>query len=295
MAAFIMAGPLQALCFVVLFALAGLFIPLIGLLSSAALALITLRLGWQKSVRTALPAALILTVLSVVLTGSLSPSLLSGLIQWLLVIALASQLQRSSSWRQVFTYVFGIAAVGVLLFRLLIGDADKFWQELMLPLAETALVKQQFPGVDLAEIINAAAGMATGMVAMLLSLGLILALMVGRHWQAILYNPGGFRQEIRELRLSRTLGLAMMALLTAGLLTGLPLLIDVVLAGLAVFLFQGIALVNGIHYQREMHRGWLIGFYVLLALMPLRFGLLLAVFGIVDSVADFRRYLKPRA
>ena len=144
------------------------------------------------------------------------------------------------------------------------------------------------------EVISTAAGMATGMAATLLSLGITLALMMGRHWQAILYNPGGFRQEIRELRLSRTFGLIMMALVTAALLTGFPLLVDIAFAGLAVFFFQGIALINGIHHQREMHRGWLIGFYVLLALMPIRFGLLLATFGIIDSVADFRSRLTPR-
>ena len=94
----------------------------------------------------------------------------------------------------------------------------------------------------------------------------------------------------------RPIGLIMimMALVTAALLTGFPLLVDIAFAGLAVFFFQGIALINGIHHQREMHRGWLIGFYVLLALMPIRFGLLLATFGIIDSVADFRSRLTPR-
>ena len=93
MATFIMAGPLQALCFVVLFALAGLFIPVIGLLSSAALALITLRLGWQRGLQTVLPAGLILTVLSFVLQGNPLPSLLPVITQWTLAIFLASMLQ----------------------------------------------------------------------------------------------------------------------------------------------------------------------------------------------------------
>ena len=185
MAAFIMAGPLQALCFVVLFALAGLFIPLIGLLSSAALALITLRLGWQKGLQTALPAGLILAVLSFVLQGSPLLSLLPSLAQWALVIFLASMLQLSSSWRQALTSIFAITIVGILLFRLIIGDADGFWKGLMLPLTEMELIKQQFSGLDLATIIDAAAGLATGMAAMLFSLGLTLALMIGRHWQAI--------------------------------------------------------------------------------------------------------------
>lgn len=296
MAAFIMAGPLQALCFVALFALLGLFLPIIGLLSSAAISLITLRLGWQQGLRTALPASLVLIVLSFLLLNDPLPALLPTLGQWLLALLLASVLQHSSSWRQALSVVFAITVAGILLFYLVVSDVEAFWKALMQPLAELSIMQQQFPDLDLSKAIDSAAKLATGMAAALFSLGLTLSLMIGRHWQAVLYNPGGFGQEIRELRLSRAMGLSMIVLITAALLTGTPLLIDMVFAGLAVFLFQGIALTHGIHQQRQMHHGWLIGFYVLLALMPMRFGLLLATFGIIDSIADFRRYLaKPRA
>lgn len=296
MAAFIMAGPMQALCFVVLFAFAGLFIPGIGLLSSAALGLITLRLGWKQGTQTALPASLILIAAALLLHDNPAMGLVPRLAQWLLVIGLASMLQTASSWRQVMTAIFTITATGILLFYLFTGDVAAFWQALMQPVTDELLKLQpHVPELNLVQVMENATVMMTGVAAVLFSLSLTLALMIARHWQAMLYNPDGFRQEIRELRLPRTLGLVVMVLTTVSLLTGMPLLVDIAFAGLAVFLFQGIALIHGLHHQREMHRGWLIGFYVLLVLMPFRFGLLLATFGIIDSVADFRRYLaKPR-
>ena len=296
MASFIMAGPLQALCFVVLFALLGLFLPIIGLLSSAAIGLVTLRLGWKQGLQTALPASLIVSVAAFLLQTNPLASLLPTLLQWALVLFLATILQVTSSWRQVLTTILGITIAGTLLFHLLVSDVGAFWKAMMQPLAELDIMQQQLQasGVNLEQVINTAAELATGMAAAMLSLGLTVSLMMARHWQALLYNPGGFKQELRELKLARPVGILMIVLITVALLTGFPLIIDIVIAGMAVFLFQGIALANNIHHQRNMHRGWLIGFYVLLALMPVRFGLLLATFGVIDSVADFRTFLGKR-
>ena len=296
MASFIMASPLQALCFVVLFSVLGLFLPIIGLLSSAAIGLVTLRLGWKNGLQTALPASLILIVMAFLLQNNPLVSLLPALMQWLLVLFLASMLQVTSSWRQVLTTIMSMAIAGTLLFHLVVSDVGAFWKTLMQPLAELEIMQQQLQlsGINMEQVIDTAAGLATGLAAALLSLGLIIALMMARHWQALLYNPDGFRQELRELRLPRPAGLMMITLITLGLLTGFPLIIDVILAGMTVFLFQGIGLVNNLHHQRNMHRGWMIGFYVFLALMPIRFGLLLATFGIIDSVADFRTHLAKK-
>ncbi|MEZ5536955.1 MAG: DUF2232 domain-containing protein [Thiolinea sp.] len=295
MAAFVMAGPLQAIAFVVLFALIGLFLPFIGLLSNAALGLVTLRLGSGRGMQIAAAAALGIGVLILLIQQQAIAALGSTLLQWAAVIALAVMLQQTASWSRVLTTVLGISAIFIMIFHISVADTGEFWKEIIRPMTEMPVVKEQFPGIDLEKAVDAAAEFMTGVLVALLSLAIIISLMIARHWQAMLYNPGGFRDEFRELRISKPVGLAMIVLITLGLFTNIPLIIDIIVAGMTVFLFQGLALIHGTHHRLKLHTGWLIGFYIVLLLMPVQLGILLAAFGIIDSVANFRSYLADKA
>ena len=66
MAKFIMAGPLQAISFVLLFAVLSLVLPMLSLLSNAAIGLVSLRLGWQRGLSIAIPSAAILAGISLI-------------------------------------------------------------------------------------------------------------------------------------------------------------------------------------------------------------------------------------
>ncbi|PIE02183.1 MAG: hypothetical protein CSA79_00110 [Thiothrix nivea] len=294
MAAFIMAGPLQAFAFVVLFALAGLFLPLIGLLSNAALGLVTLRLGANQGLKIAAGATLGIGILILLIPQQAIAALGSTLLQWTAVIALAMLLQQTLSWQRVLTTVLGVSAGIILLFHALIGDVGEFWRAFILPMVEMPVIKEQFPDINLDKAVAVAAEFMTGVLAALLNLGIIISLMIARHWQALLYNPGGFRDEFRELHISRPVGLVMLLLVTVGLLTSMPAVIDIIVAGMTVFLFQGLSLIHSTHQRLKLHIGWLIGFYVILLLMPVQLGILLAAFGIIDSVANFRSLMPDK-
>lgn len=295
MAAFIMAGPLQAFAFVVLFALAGLFLPLIGLLSNAALGLVVLRLGVNRSLQIAGAAALGIGLAIMLIQQQAIAALGSTLLQWIAVIALAVLLQQTASWHRVLATLLGLSVVAVLIFHISVADTGEFWKGIIQPMVEMPVIKEQFPGVDLEMAIDAAAEFMTGVLVALLNLGIIISLMIARHWQAMLYNPGGFRDEFRELHIDKPIGLAMIVLITIGLLISSQPVIDIIVAGMAIFLFQGLSLVHGMHHRLQLHIGWLIGFYIVLLLMPVQLGILLAAFGIIDSVANFRGYLSDRA
>jgi hypothetical protein len=127
----------------------------------------------------------------------------------------------------------------------------------------------------------------TGLLAALLQITTLLSLMLGRYWQALLYNPGGFGLEFRALRF--TPAPAMMLL--AGMLLGPSLGVQVaMLAPLCSvpLVFAGIALVHGLVEQNRMSRFWLVGLYVTLVLFMQLIYPLLAVLAIVDSLFDFR-------
>ncbi len=136
----------------------------------------------------------------------------------------------------------------------------------------------------------------TGDVAALIGVSTVLwsalAVMLARWWQALLYNPGGFRSEMWQLRLSPVvaIGLVMVMLLLSKIggdyrFWAVMCVMPIVIAGLA--------LVHGTVGRLGLGRVWLIVFYVaLLVLRPLWVALILVA--IVDSWIDIRRRLPVR-
>ncbi|MBA1262468.1 hypothetical protein [Stutzerimonas stutzeri] len=127
----------------------------------------------------------------------------------------------------------------------------------------------------------------TGLLAALLQIVTLLSLILGRYWQALLYNPGGFGLEFRALRFPPVLAM----LLLAGMLFGPSLGVQMaMLAPLCSvpLVFAGVALLHGLLSQGRMQRFWLVGLYVTLVLFMQVIYPLLAVMAIVDSLFDFR-------
>ena len=109
--------------------------------------------------------------------------------------------------------------------------------------------------------------------------------LVGRWWQALLYNPGGFQQEFYQLRLSRTNIFVLVA--------GLVLFSSIEGYHQWAWLFAipiiivGIALVHALVALKQLSRHWLFGFYVIfITFAPVVPLLMMAV--IADSALDFR-------
>jgi hypothetical protein len=133
-----------------------------------------------------------------------------------------------------------------------------------------------------------APGVATlaGMLGLINAISCVLCLLLARWWQSALYNPGGFREEFHELRLSPqyslVLVLGMLVVSTFGLeyrpwaiLFALPLSV------------AGLGFIHARAAHRKLGVGWLSVFYVLwLLLDPVK--LIVLGVAIADSVFDFR-------
>ncbi|HEX6930109.1 MAG TPA: hypothetical protein VF267_12705 [Gammaproteobacteria bacterium] len=117
----------------------------------------------------------------------------------------------------------------------------------------------------------------------------VLAVCVGRWWQAIAFNPGGFRKDFHRLKQGRIMALLVAVLVVAAAFTSHPVLLGVALAGIVTLIFQGIALVHGVVAATGQPGIWLWGMYGLVLLLPLPAMVLLAVAGGIDNWMDFRR------
>lgn len=120
---------------------------------------------------------------------------------------------------------------------------------------------------------------------------MIIALLLARWWQAMLYNPGGFREEFHALRLpaSITIGLIAAGLLIAQI--GHEYQVWAALFA-APFIVAGFALIHGMVGLKRWGRGPLIGLYIAwLLAWELVTGVLLLL-ALMDSWLDFRGRLR---
>lgn len=289
-----MAGPLQAIGFVLLFASLSLLLPLLGLFSNAAIGLVTLRLGWQRGLFIATISSIILAGISLFTNDDALTDFALSMLNWLPMILLATLLGSTVSWKRTLTTLLAVAAMGIVLFHVSVDDPVKFWQsqpiwDQYLDLIQALqLIPDSMPTANREQILAQIAESMTSSLAITALLVLLISLIIARFWQSKLYNPGGFQREWHTLNLGKEPALAMMVIVGLALFSDQGWSTDLVLTGLAIFLFQGLALAHGLINQHQGNRRWLIAMYVLLALIPFYTSILLAAFGIIDGVANFR-------
>src|SRR3989338_7323116 len=204
-------------------------------------------------------------------------------------LGLALLLRANLSWNRVLLCSVALGLVyGLVLgavFREPIEAMALELQKLMPQMLDG--VHQQMSVDERARLDSLIAPVLTGLIAALLQIVSLLSLMLGRFWQAQLYNPGGFGREFRALRLPTPLAM----LLLVGMLLGpnlgpqMAMLTPLCSVPLA---FAGIALLHGMVAQGRLGKFWLVGLYItLLLFMQLTYPLLV-VLAIVDSLLDFR-------
>jgi hypothetical protein len=114
-------------------------------------------------------------------------------------------------------------------------------------------------------------------------------MLLGRYWQALLYNPGGFREEFHNLRFDWRLMAVLLVLVGAGLYGQAPL-DKWLMMFCMVPILDGLAVVHKVVAHRNMGTTWLILAYLMLFIAAPAFVLL----GFTDSVVDFRKRLAQR-
>ena len=291
MASFIMAGRGQAAFFIVLSTLLSLILPPVGLFSGAAIALITLRISWQQGLIYTFLGSAVLAIVSYLFKQEASLGITAGLVGWLPIVFFATILVQTNSWQRTLQAILATTIAGVLLFHLYQPDPTVFWQTTLEQLKPVLQEAYKLGSSETDELIQAMSGWMTGVFTAAIAVTVALALLLARHWQAMLYNPGGFGKEFRQLRVGKLPAFIMVACIVLAILTGSILAIEVLIISVGIFMLQGLALAHGIVHQLEMKAGWLVALYILLFILLTQMFILLAAFGIIDNFVDFRRKL----
>lgn len=278
LAEFIMRGRMQAI-FVVAGAAA---LPMLFWLSAAAGSLVLLRRGLNDALS--------------VLVWAVIPALAwwyFGDPRTLLVLlgslGLALLLRSHASWVRVMVCSVGLGLLYVWALGAVFGEPIAALASELQKVLPDALsgAYQQLSVEERARLESLLVPVLTGLLAALLQIVTLLSLMLGRYWQAALYNPGGFGSEFRALRFPPMLAMLLLVGMLLGPNLGAQLAVLTPLCSVPL-VFAGLALMHGLVAQGRLPRFWLVGLYVTLVLFMQLIYPLLAVLAIVDSLFDFR-------
>jgi hypothetical protein len=285
LAEFIMLGRMQATLVV-----AGCAIlPLLYWLGAAAGCLVLLRRGLKDAI------------------GVLALGLLPALIWWLysddpraLLVLLGSSslalvLRASESWNRVLLVSIAMGVVFAVVLGTVFAPQIEMLAQALIKVMPSLLgdVYQKLSVDEQAHFASLIAPVLTGLIAALLQIVSVLSLIVGRYWQALLYNPGGFGREFRAIRFPLLPAMLLLAFMLLGPNIGPQMAMLTPLCSVPL-VFAGLALIHGLVAQKRLARFWLVGLYVTLLLFMQLIYPLLVVLAIVDSLIDFRGRSTPK-
>ncbi|ANB02514.1 DUF2232 domain-containing protein [Ectothiorhodospira sp. BSL-9] len=288
LASFIMQGRLRAATATAGFGVAGLLLPPLALVSSSAVSLVTLRLGAAQGVAVAALAALVLALIAWVAGLHPAVGMITALVQWLPALVLAEVLRRTFSWAITLAVGIGIGCGVILLLHATVPNLPQMWLAVLEQAVGPLFEQSGVTGSEREQAFLQAASLMTGMLAAVSLLALSAALILARYWQAVLYNPGGFREEFHALSLGRVPAMMLVGLLLVAWLADSYLLFELSLVFLMAFFLHGLAVIHGTNARMNLSRIWLVFTYVLLALALPQMVILLATLGVMDSFLNLR-------
>jgi hypothetical protein len=278
------------------------FIPFIGSISILIAALVTLRKGafegalvliaatvpylisYFASTATPDQAQLALAMFGVVI--------LSNVLTWLFAVIL----RKYSNWSFTLelSAFLGVLAVGIV--HLIYPEIQNWWgAQLQVYFAktmeavgtankDTVAVANELP----VQAIQAAKQYVTGFIAVSILFNALLQLVIARWWQAIMFNPGGLRKELYQIRFGHIAGLVFVFGLVLAYF-GNSFALDAMPVLYVMFFLAGISLLHRLIGVTRNSWLWIILIYMgIIWLFPLSL-VIIAMIALLDSGVDFRK------
>lgn len=293
LASFIMHGRVQAIGSVVSLALLSLIVSPLAIFTTAGVALVTLVHGYREGLVNILAATVILAVFTGIALNQPAIGLELALKFWLPAWFLASIVLSRSSMSLAITVVAAIACLLVLGFYFFTNPAAYWYEvintELLPMLKEAGMTIQDGPKSEklwlfMSKIMT---GSALALFVALQTLSLLLA----RYWQALLYNPGGFGQEFRQLRFGKVAANVALVATVFAITTANEMALNLFFIAIVLMMFQGLSVIHNLVAKCKLSPSLLIGVYVIM-LFTLQSGaiglLLVSIIGLLDNWLNLR-------
>lgn len=300
LASFAMKGRWQAALTASILAVAAMLVPPVNYLASGVIALATLRTGPREGARVLAAALVVFAIAAAVLFKQIWLTAILFLSAWLPVYLVTLVLGYTRSLAKAMITAAIIGLLGVLLMHLFLADPAAWWQQTLAPFMQLLTEQDgwQLNDAETEQMFVNLAGIMTGLLAAAMSFNIIVALLIGRAWQASLYDAGAFGREFTRIVLGKPLAIVAAVLMLVSVTPwadSLPILVDSFTVLLVLFAFQGVAVVHAIVRERQKSTAWLVAMYALLVIMLPQMATLLATLGITEQWFNFRKHQKGDA
>jgi hypothetical protein len=282
-----MRGRTQAIIVASTLALLSLKLPPISVFSSASVALVTLRLGAAEGMYILFGAGIATALLGFFVIDNYQFALLYALLLWLPVWVISIILREKRKLSLAVEIAVFIGILGVAGFYLYEPNPAAMWAEILGQMVQ----QTNAPIKDVKNWIDNFSHYMTGMFAAGTVFSLLFGLFLGRWWQSLLFNPGGFKQEYLALSTDRKLATGSLIILataffTAGTLSEIAWNMTILL--FALYTVIGTSVLHVILAQTKMSRFAVPLFYITLVLIPQVLPPV-AIVGLIDAWLDIRK------
>jgi len=282
---------MQAMMVASSLALLSLLLPPVSIVSSASVALVTLRRGWYEGLYVLICSGLSAAVLGFFLFGNFQFALLYGLVLWLPIWLISTVLREGKHLSVAVEIAVILGVLGVIGFYLYVTDPALLWNAILTQMVQPMLASgSDVPIDEIKRSVQEFSHYMTGGIAAGTVYGLLFGLFLARWWQAALYNPGGFREEYLSLKVRPKVALAsilivLLAWLMSGIVSEICWNITIIFA--VLYTFVGTAILHTAFSGMKTKRFMVPFLYVTLVLVPHMIGIVIIV-GIVDVWLDLR-------
>jgi len=287
-----MQGRMQAIIMASSLALLSLLLPPISIVSSASVALVTLRRGANEGLYVLLFSCLSAALLGLLLFGSFQFALVYGAVLWLPVWVIAIILRESKQLSTAVEIAVLFGVIGIIGFYSYIDDPALLWRSILNEMIQPMLASKgkDIPLDEVKRSVQQFSHFMTGGIAAGSVYGLLFGLFLARWWQASLYNPGGFKQEYLQLRVHQKVAIASILTLTlAWLMSGTVAEIcwNIVIIFAVLYTFIGTSILHTAFSVMKSKRFMVPFLYITMILIPHMIAIAIIV-GLFDTWLDLR-------
>ncbi|MDH5181600.1 MAG: DUF2232 domain-containing protein [Gammaproteobacteria bacterium] len=268
--------------------------------SAAGIGLVVLVHGVGEGAKTVLGATLLVGAISFIAIGTPVPAFVLAVMIWLpaWLIAVLLYWNRSLVLTLQSIMLLGVGVVAVV--YLLHGDPAGWWYQYLkeiLQQMEQAGYTVALGEADVDTVLKQSSMVFTGMLVAMGCWSMVAGLLIARWWQSLLYKPGAFAEEFRNLRFGRVVALAVtLLMLLVALSSGAARepAVNLLLVTFGILMLQGLAIVHALAARFRLHNTWLVLFYVLLLFVePLMMSLVVFV-SLADNWLDIRNRVQAQ-
>lgn len=289
LASFILKGPSQAALVAASMAILGLLVPPAAWLSAAAVVLVTLVHGPQRGLITIGLSLLGTALFAYLIFEAPQIAMVFVLLAWLPAWMIATILRQTVSLAYSLQVLTLMCLLAIVLIYTLYPNFGELWRE---PLAQAVnQLAKQTDELSLAELKQTedwVIKFLPGFFAAGIMFGTMLSLFIGRWWQSVFYNAGGFAKEFQSLNLGKVSALVAITLTLIAIAAGNVPVFALATIVFVLYLTQGLSLLHAVVKIREVNPVWLYVVYVIAFFIP-HLVVLLVVAGIVDPWLNIRQ------